>query len=210
MKRLLATVTCVVVATGIVAAVAHGLKTPATSENPSLPPFEFQRQAAASPEAAARALFRGVATESPKHFVQHLLLGVCDGSIDTLQKFAESLHETKFTHDGDSFTFYDLRQLRRGISHKNPIRTVATGHFDSDDEKVAALQFEMLSTYYGKTFACVDVAAESYDGREYQTRIVVAQIDGGWYAMPRCRSAQSFYEIADAMRLPPAESTEAK
>lgn len=68
----------------------------------------------------------------------------------------------------------------------------------------------MASTYYGERFACVEVAAEGYDGLEYQARIVVAQVEGGWYAMPRCRSAKSFYEIADAMQLAPAEAMQSK
>jgi hypothetical protein len=210
MKKLLATVACAVVATGIVATMAYGLKAPSAVATPSLAPFEFHREAAASPEAAARALFRGISDESPKYFVQHLLLGVCDGSIDTLQKFAESLHKTEFTHDGDSFSFYDLRDLRKGIDREKPIRVVAYALFDIEDEQVAALKFQGLSTYYGEQFASVDVAAEGYDGREYQTRIVVAQVGDGWYAMPRCRSAQRFYEIADAMRLAPTEVQEAK
>lgn len=210
MKKLLAMVVCVVVPTGLVAALAYGLSTPTKSVGPTLAPFEFHREAAASPEAAALSLFQGVSTESPKHFVQHLLLGVCDGSIDTLQKFAESLHTTEFTHDGNSFTFYDLRELRRGINPRKAVRVVATAPFDTEDKQVAALRSEWISTYYGETFACIDVAAEGYDGLEYQTRIVVAQVDGGWYAIPRCRSARSFYEIADAMRATPAEANEVK
>lgn len=174
MNKNLASLGCVVVATGFVAAIAHGFNTPAASVNPSLAPFMFQRAPAASAEAAAQSLFRGVSTESPKDFVQNLLIGVCDNSIDTLQKFAESLHVTKFTHDGDSFTFYDLRKLRREINSKKPQRVVAIAPFDSDDKKVAALQFQMLGTYYGETFVCVDVAAQGYDGLEYQTRIVAA------------------------------------
>jgi len=188
-----------VIATVVVSVLVYGCNTPTQSSQISLAPFEFHRQAAATPELAARSLFRGVATESPSDFVQHLLLGVCDGSIDTLQKFAESLHTTKFHHDGDSFTFYELRELRRSIIWKKPVRIVATAPFEPEDEKVRALELEMLSTYWGKRFMSVDVAGEGYDGREYRTRVVVAQGDAGWYAMPRCRSAQNFYKIADAM-----------
>ncbi|WP_442507120.1 hypothetical protein SH528x_006018 [Novipirellula sp. SH528] len=206
MKSRSATVACLLVVTGFVAAMAYGFNTPAISATPSLAPFEFNREAAASPEAAARTLFRGISTESPTHFVQHLLLGVCDGPIDTLQKFAECLHETEFSHDGERFSFYDLRELRKGINPKKPIRIVAVNSFDTEDKQVAALQSQMMSTYYGQAFVCIDVAAEGYDGLEYQTRIVVAQVDGDWYAMPRCRSARSFYKIADAMRIAPPEA----
>lgn len=206
MKRLLAVLACFVTSTGLIAALAYGLNTPAPSPNTSLAAFEFHRKAASSPEAAAEILFRGVATESPQHFVQHLLLGVCDNNIDTLQKFAESLHETKFNHEGDSFTFYDLRESRRGINPKKPTRVVAVAPFDTADERVKALDSQMMSTYYAKTFACVVVAGEGYDGLEYQTRIVAAQLDGGWYAMPRGRSARSFYEIADAMAIAAVEA----
>jgi hypothetical protein len=143
-------------------------------------------------------MFRGIALESPKDFVRHLLLGVCDGSIGTLQNFAECLHETKFSRNQLSFTVYDLP---KGVDSRKPVRIVASRAFDREDEKVKALQFQMLSTFYGERFVCVDVAAEGYDGLEYQTRLVVAELDSRWYAMPRCRSAKSFYEIADAMHI---------
>jgi hypothetical protein len=32
-------------------------------------------------------------------------------------------------------------------------------------------------------------------------RIVVTRVGDRWYAIPRCGSSKSFYEIADAMRL---------
>jgi hypothetical protein len=205
MKRCFATVPCVVVAIGFATALAYGLNTPVKNEASPFAPFEFRRTAADTPEDAARSLFRGVSTESPKRFVQHLLLGVCDNSIDTLQKFAESLHTTEFVHDGDSFTFYSLRDLRRGINPKKPVRIVGSAPFDTEDKQVATvLHLGMISTYYGEKFVSVDVVGQGYDGLEYQTRIVVTRIDNGWYAMPRCRSAQSFYQIADAMQLTPA------
>lgn len=206
MKRHIATAVCVVVATGFVAAIAYGLDTTGTGSKPSLPAFEFHREPATSPEAAARTLFRGVSTESPKRFVQHLLLGVCDGSVDTLRKFAESLHETKFSHKGKSFTVYGLRELRQHINPKKPVSVVASAPFDTKDKRVAALPLQSISTYYGEAFVCIDAEAEGYDRRMYRTRIVVARVDGGWYAMPRCRSAKSFYEIADEMRLSPAKA----
>lgn len=201
MNKRSATVAFTLVAAGFVAAIAYGFKAPARNLSPPLAPFEFHREAAASPEAAAESLFRGVATESPTHFVHHLLLGVCDGPIDTLQKFAECLHVAEFRHGDDSYSFYDLREDRKGIDPRKPVRVVAIEQFDSEDPQVAALQWQMLGTYYGQVFACVDVAADGYDGLEYQTRIVVAQVEDGWYAMPRCSSARSFYEIADAMRI---------
>lgn len=167
-----------------------------TGVDPALPPFEFRRVGAASPEQAAETLFRAIATESPKHFVQHLLLEVCDGPIATLQKFAESLHRTEFRQGEKSFTVYSLPER---IDGRKPIRMIASRDFDGETKQVAALELESVSTYWGKKFKSVDVAGESYDGLEYRTRIVVAQVNGGWYAIPRCRSSKSFYEIADAM-----------
>ncbi|MCA9028855.1 MAG: hypothetical protein KDA86_26870 [Planctomycetaceae bacterium] len=178
------------------AAIAYGVNSPATSPDPALPAFEFHREGAASPEDAAKAMFLGIAKESPNDFVRHLLIGVCDGPIGTLQNFAECLHETKFIRNGISLTVYDLP---KGIDTRKPIRIVATQAFDGENEQVKALRFEMLSTFYGDSFACVDVAAEGGDGLEYQTRFVVAKQNDRWYAMPRCRSAMSFYKIADAM-----------
>jgi hypothetical protein len=197
------------IAVSVVFAISYGVHSQAAIAESNLPPFQFHREGAASPEDAATALFRSCAAKSPKHFVQHLLLGVCDGPIDTLQKFAECLHKTEFTHGRDSFTVYDF-PMAKGINPKKPIRVIAIEEFDSEDKQVALLQIEGLSTYYGQTFWSVDVAAESYDDLEYRTRIVVAQIKDRWYAVPRCRNSKSFYEIADAMRLPAPETKEAK
>jgi hypothetical protein len=207
MKSRLVTHAGILLGLAAFAAIAYGVNSPATSPDPALPAFEFHREGASSPEDAAKAMFLGIAKESPKDFVRHLLIGVCDGPIGTLQNFAECLHETKFIRNEHSLTVYDLP---KGIDTRKSIRIVATQAFDGENEQVKALQFEILGTFYGERFACVDVAAEGYDGREYQTRIVVAQVGDGWYAMPRCRSAQSFYAIADAMRLTPAEPKKAK
>jgi hypothetical protein len=46
------------------------------------------------------------------------------------------------------------------------------------------------------------LAADSYDGIEYRTRIVVTLAGDRWHAIPRCSSSKSFYKIADAMRFP--------
>ncbi|MBT5018692.1 hypothetical protein OAF42_01020 [Planctomicrobium sp.] len=199
MRKCTFTIACTLVAAAFFSVFANNVNSQTTDAVPHLAPFEFHRKGAASPAEAAKVFFRGVATDSPKHFVQHLLLGVCDGPIDTLQKFAECLHVTEFKDGDDSFTFYELRETQKGINYKKPSRVILTKQFNSEDKEVAALQFEMLSTYYGEGFMAVDVAAEGYDGREYQTRIVVAQLGDYWFSIPRCRSSKNFYAIADAM-----------
>jgi len=201
------TIACSLVVVAALAAIASGVNAPAADSHPALPAFEFQLSGAKTPEAAAESMFRAVALRSPKHFVQHLLLGVCDGPVAPLQKFAEAQHVTQFTHGDESFTVYDLP---KAIDPKEQMRVLASAKFDSQDKKVAALELEAASTYYGKTFRSVDVAGKSYDGREYRTRIVVAEVNGLWYAMPRCRSARSFYAIADAMELKTPMAEEAK
>ena len=70
MNRRPFTIAWTLIAAGLVAAIAYGFNSPTSSADPSLPPFEFHREGAASPEDAAKALFRGVATASPKHFVR--------------------------------------------------------------------------------------------------------------------------------------------
>lgn len=216
MKSRLATVVCIVVAIGFVGSFACALDQTSSRTDQVLAPFEFRREAAPTPEMAARSLFLGVATASPQDFVQHLLLGVCNNEIDTLQRFAEALHATPFRHEGEAFTYYDLRDQRRianksrMISRKKPLRVISSAAFDASDPQVQALHLEMTSTYYGKRFVCVDVAGVGYDGLDYQSRVVVAQVGEGWYAIPRCRSSKSFYKIADAMRLASAEAKEAK
>jgi hypothetical protein len=188
-------IVCTLIVLGVVCAISLGDMLQATTAEPALAPFEFHRTGATTPQIAASVHFRACATRSPQHFVQHLLLGVCDGPIATLNKFAECLHSTEFVSGEESYTVYDLP---KGIK-KETVRVVASGDFDNNDKKVKALQIEAVSTYYAEKFIFIDVAADDLDGRTYQTRIVVGAISGRWYAIPRCRSATSFYRIADAM-----------
>jgi hypothetical protein len=197
------TIVCVLAGIGIASALALEDRTPPATDSQSRIALTFPRAGALQPDDAALSLFLACAKESPQHFVQHLLLGVCDGPIDTLQKFAECLHSTRFQSGGESFTVYDLP---RPID-TSTLRVVARREFDGGKREVeTALASEGLTTYYAERFACVDVAAAGYDGREYQTRIVVAAVAGQWYAIPRCRSARTFYGIADAMGAGPTES----
>lgn len=200
---------CVVAAIGLVGAAAYAINTPTPHTDQMLAPFKFEREAAATSDLAAQSLFLGIGTASPRDFVQHLLLGVCNNEVDVLQRFAESLHKTQFRHNDKALTYYELRdqqddsgRRRPGyINRKKPVRIIASAPFDPTDPQVKALELEAVSTYWGERFVSVDVAGVGYDGLEYQTRIVVAQVGRGWYAMPRCRSSQSFYAIADAMAL---------
>jgi hypothetical protein len=196
-------IACMLITLGVMAASTHRVHAQTATADPALPPFEFHREGAKSPEAAATSLFRGCALRSPQDFVRHLNLGVCDGPIATLTKFAECLHTTKFTTGKEAYTVFDLPQML----NKATVRVIGSREFDSQAKDVMALRLEGASTYYGKRFALVDVAADGYDGRVYQTRIVVATVSDGWYAIPRCRSSRSFYRIADAMDAPaPAEA----
>ena len=218
MKNRLVTVVCVVAAIGLAGAFAFALNTYTSPDGQVLAPFEFRREAASTPEAAAQSLFLGVATASPRDFVQHLLLGVCYNEIDVLQDFAESMHATQFRHDDEAFAYYEMREKQhlsgtettRLINRKNPLRVIASAAFDSSDPQVKALELEAASTYSGARFVSVDVAGVGSDGLEYQTRVVVAQVSDGWYAIPRCQSSRNFYKIADAMSLARAEAKEAK
>ena len=206
MKRRNAVV-CLLIAASLATMVSGRAMEQVGGNDPALPPFVFRREGADSPEKAAETLFRACAMRSPAHFVQHLNLGVCDGQIGTLQKFAECLHTAEFRHGADSFSVYDLPTQ---IDSKQPIRALASQEFDREDKQVAALQFQAVSTYYGERFESVDVVGESHDGLEYRMRIVVALVQDRWYAIPRCRSSKSFYEIADAMPLPSPEAQEAE
>jgi hypothetical protein len=162
-----------------------------------LSPLQLESEGVASPEDAAMSHIRACMTRSPRLFSQNLLLGVCDGSISTINKYAECLHLTTFDNGEDAFTVYDLPF---NLLQEETVRAGATQAFDTEDEGVASLlMFAGVSTYYGEEFMCVDVSAADPDGVEYRTRIVVALVKDRWYAMPRCRSAHEFYEIADAM-----------
>lgn len=178
---------------------------PAARENALVVPIELVPKGAATPEVAATSLFRGTATRSPRHFSQHLLLGVCDGPVSTLNKYAEALHTTAYSDGEHALTVYELPKMMK----RETERVVAIQEFDSEDKDVVALQSQMMSTYYGEEFKCVEVAAEDYNGREYRARVVVAMVNDRWYAMPRCRSSKSFYQIADAMILKASEADDA-
>lgn len=217
MKCRLVPITFVAAAIGLVGAFAFARNSHTESQGQVLAPLEFKPEAAASPETAAQAMFRGVATPSLREFGKHLLLGVCNNEFDVVDRYAESLHLTRFSNDAEAITFYDLRDQRddsgrqRLINREKPIRVVATAAFDSTDPRVKALALEQGTTYAGKHFISVDVAGMGYyDGLEYRTRVVVAQVGSGWYAMPRCGSSKSFYEVADAMQLTPSDGPEAK
>ena len=81
---------CFAVSAGVAIALVVNHRERIDSGMMVLTPFEFQQESAPNPGTAATALFR-VATESPRDFTKHLLLGVCDGSVDTIQKFAEAM-----------------------------------------------------------------------------------------------------------------------
>lgn len=143
-------VTFVVTAIGSVCAFAYAFNSPTSRTVQPLTPFEFKRDAAPTAESAARSLFLGVATASPREFVQHLLLGGCDNEIDVLQDFAEAMHATQFSHDGEGFTYYEMceKHYRRGteatrlIHRKNPVRVIVSAAFDTSDPEVRALGLE--------------------------------------------------------------------
>ncbi|MBX3440106.1 MAG: hypothetical protein KF861_21630 [Planctomycetaceae bacterium] len=224
-------VTCTLILLGVGTAIAYTLNAQAPITNRSLASrsenadpvddgrmrddielisFEFQREGAATPEVAAETLCRACATASPTYFIQHQLVGVCEEPINTLQIFAECLHSTKFRHGEESFTVYDFPP-GKGIDRKKTFRTIASQDFDLNNEEVERrMRFQAASTYSGRQFKSIDVVAESYDGLEYRTRIVVARVNDRWYAMPRCHRSAAFYEIADAMGLPSPEAKEAK
>jgi hypothetical protein len=192
----------VVVSLALVAAV-----TLPVDENAIISVAGENREGCETPEAAAVEMFLACSMRSPKLFIQTRLLGVCDGPIATLNKYAECLHTTEYSNGETAFTVYDLPKQMK----KETARAVAGQAFDTDDKDVAhLLMFAGISSYYGKQFMCFDVAADNYDGIEYRTRIVVAMLNDRWYAVPRCRSSKAFYEIADAMSLTSSESEDAE
>ena len=156
--------------------------------------YEFSPTGAASAEEAAIAMFRGVALRSPKDFARHLLLGVCDGPIGSVNKYAESLHFNLLTNGEESLTVYDLPERMK----KDTEQVLSSLAFS--EAEVDSLRSQFLSSYYCQDLiSCVEVAGESYGGKQYRTRIVVVCLNDVWFAMPRCRSSKSFYAIADAM-----------
>ena len=160
----------------------------------SLKPFEFHREGATQRDVAAVNLFQAFVQNSPKHFVQNLLLGTCYDSIDVLQDFAECMHTTKFKTGDDSYCIYDLP---KGLD-ASTVRVLASSELDSKDKDVAALYPLAIESYYAEKFGFVDVAADGFDGRQHSTRIVVATVNDRWYVIPRVSGSISFYAVADA------------
>ena len=137
MKSRLVAVAIVATAIGFVGVFAFARNTYTAPDGQVMTPFQFRPEGATSPETAAQAMYLGVATASPRDFGQHVLLGVCNNEFDVLNRYAESLHLTQFSHDGKTFTYYDLRDQRndsgrlRLIHREKPIRVIASAPFDS-------------------------------------------------------------------------------
>lgn len=153
-------------------------------------------EGANSPEQAAIALAEGISEKSPAKFLRHLCLGVCDGPISTVNKYAECMHKKNLTDDSGAYSTLDLPS--RIIADSGD--AIETQAFDQQDPRVGQLSSQMLSTYYGESFQCVWVTVQARVKHHYTFRVVVTSVSGRWYAIPRCKSATSFYEIADAMQ----------
>ena len=155
-----------------------------------------QIEGAKSPERAAVAMAAGMTERSPRKFLQHLCLGVCDGPISTLNKYAECMHQKHLADETGTHSIYDLPS--RIIEDTQ--EAIDTQAFDSQDPRVVKLAGEMLSTYYGEEFYCVWISAKSRSKKQYIFRVVVTRVGDKWFAIPRCGSSISFYEIADSMQ----------
>ena len=192
---------CVALVLLAVALLLQSTSSPAASVKPQGMPIELAPEGALSPEDAATSLYYACCMKSPRHFVRNLALGVCDGPIGTLNKYAELLHTMTFSDGTNSFTVYELPMRMK----RETIRLVASRRFS--EESVSSLRPEFVSSYYcSGPIMCVEVVADNYDGGEYRTRIVVTENSGRWYAIPRCRSSKRFYQIADAMPLAASDS----
>lgn len=104
------------------------------------------------------------------------------------------------------FAISFLREYR----YEKPLRVIAIAAFDTSDPRVKALELEAVTAYSRESCVSVDIAGVGADGLEYQTRVVVAKVSDGWYAIPRCRSSESFYRIAGSMSPASAETKEAR
>ena len=150
----------------------------------------WQKGGVETAAAAAEHMMRASVTRSPKRFVEIRLRGVCDGEVDTQRKYAENLHRTTYTNERGALSVYDLP------------KRIASAEFDPDEKEVGRLlAIAGVSSYYAEKFVCIEVAGADSKGTEYRTRFVVGTVKGRWFALPRCRSAGPFYEIADMMRL---------
>lgn len=141
----------------------------------------------ATPEAAATAMIRAISTKNHKLFVRTRLLGVCEGQNDWPSRYAESLHTTKFSNPSGAMTVFDMR--RRLMA--DTVRVVSMN-------KMNVPSWFGASSYYGERFASVDVSIANYDGVEYRSRIVVAEVSDQWFAVPR-RGRCPVYNLADTL-----------
>lgn len=150
-----------------------------------------------TPDEAAVEMTRAHLTRSPMLFMENLCLGVCDGPVNSINKYAESLHLTSFSRNSAAVSIYDLP--KRGVNFDS-IQVNQSKLFDKNDKDIAHLiAISTISTYYGEEFMAMEVQIQNKANEQYTTRVVVTKVNERWFALPRCRSSEAFYKIADTM-----------
>ena len=143
-------------------------------------------------ESAATVMVRAYAEMDFKLFMQSRALFECeDSQRGGPNRYAESLHRTKFSNRDHAQTVYELPTRLNAAT----ARTVA-----AHTPTLAFIDAALFSDHVPhQRHRFVDVAIKGYDKTSYQCRIVVIEFSGRWYAVPRCYSSRRIYELADAL-----------
>ena len=143
-------------------------------------------------ESAAILMVRAYADKDYELFMKTRALFECeDESRGGPNRYADSLHFTRFTNRKHSHTVYDVpARLNSGSA-----RTIA-----KQRPKLEFVDAAMFSdTVPNKQHMFVDVAIEDHNEVSYRTRIVVIEYSNRWYAIPRCYPSRDIYALADAV-----------
>ena len=142
-------------------------------------------------ESAATAMVRAYADKDFELFMQTRALFECeDMDRGGPNRYAESLHLTKFTSRDHAHTVYSLPTRLNAET----TRTIVT-HRPKLEFADAAMFSDKVPQH---RHVFVDVAIEDHQKVRYQSRVVVIELSNKWYAVPRCYSSRRVYELADA------------
>jgi hypothetical protein len=139
----------------------------------------------ASAEEAATAMVTAIIYRDYATFLRTRLKSVCEDADDWPARFAATLHHVRFKDDSGQYSIFDIIRPLKAES----IRIEAVREVDTPDYFAA-------SSYYAQKFVHVDVNVSDRNKRMFRTSIVVAELAGHWYGVPR-RTRCPVYAIAE-------------
>ncbi|GAB5442846.1 MAG: hypothetical protein Fues2KO_31950 [Fuerstiella sp.] len=156
-----------------------GVAAPATATQPT------EAVGHASAEAAATAMVTAIIYRDYATFLRTRMKSVCEDAGDWPARFAATLHHVQFKDDSGQYSIFDIiRPLNAESIRIEAVRALETpGYF-------------AVSSYYAEGFVNVDVSVSDRHRRMFRTSIVVAELGGRWYGVPR-RTRCPVYAVAE-------------